>query len=89
LPARQGSVDGAVRSDLARDRERRVGDIGHDDFGRAAEARHQDHQRADRAATGHQDALSEQRACLHSGMKANRERFGHRGFAKREGIGDR
>ena len=78
-----------ARAELARNRQRRVGNIGHDDFRSAAIAGHDDHQRADRPASGHQHALAEQRARLLAGVKADRQRLSHRGFAERERIGDR
>lgn len=71
------------------DRERRVGNIGHDDLGRAAEAGHQNHQRADRAAAGDQDALAEEGTGLLAGMQAHRERLGDRGFGERQLVRDR
>jgi hypothetical protein len=82
-------VDPLRGADPAGDGQGIVGDVGRDDLGRAAVARHEDDEHTDRAAPRHEDPLALDRPRLRRGVEADGQGLRHRRLGHAHLIRDR
>jgi hypothetical protein len=82
-------ADRAIRTRLARLRERPIEDVADGDLRRAGEPRGHDGEAADRSGSGDQHRLAEQIAAAMDRVQRDGQRLGERELAQRHVAGDR